>query len=239
VQPLRRFVQGLTELLLPASCAACGALSDEEAPLCAPCAATLEPIDRPCPRCGLPLPPGGAPAVDVRCLGCAAAPPPWESARAPYVFGGELAVAIRRWKLGRHADLARPLARLFAPALDGLDRSVDALVPVPLHPRRLRARGFNQASELARAARRRGVHPPVLELLDRVRDTPSQALLSAADRKKNVRGAFAASRDLAGAHLVLVDDLLTTGATAAACALALEKAGAARVHVLTLARALP
>ncbi len=225
-------LRGIAELLLPAACPACDGLTGE-APLCARCAATLERIERPCPRCALPLAP--SPTV-ARCLGCAQAPPPWHAARAPYVFGGELAAAIRRWKLGRRPELTRPLAALLAPAVAALPPTVDALVPVPLHPRRLRAREFNQASLLARAARGR---LPVEEALDRVRDTPPQSHLDAAARARNVRGAFAARRRLDGAHVCLVDDLLTTGATAGACARALRAAGAARVDVLTLARALP
>jgi ComF family protein len=161
----------------------------------------------------------------------------------PYVFGGELAVAVRRWKLGGRAERTAALARLLAPSLARLGPGAEALVPVPLHPRRLRARGFNQASLLARAARRIArAGPPVEELLDRLRDTAPQASLAdPAARRKNVRGAFAARprARVRGRHLVLVDDVLTTGATANACARALAAAGAARVDVLTLARTLP
>jgi ComF family protein len=229
--------RGLLELALPASCAACAALTDEERPLCDRCVVTLEPIERACPRCALPLV-----AVSAPCIACGAAPPPWRAAHAPYVFGGELAVAVRRWKLGRRAEQTAALGRLLAPSLARLDPGVEALVPVPLHPRRLRERGFNQASLLARAARRTArAGPPVEELLDRVRDTAPQASLDdAAARRRNVRGAFAVRRaEARGRHLALVDDVLTTGATAAECARALRAAGAARVDVLTLARALP
>lgn len=238
IRAVTAFARGLLELALPASCAACAALTDEERPLCDHCAATLEPIDRACPRCALPRI-----AVSAPCLPCGAAPPPWQHAHAPFVFGGELAVAVRRWKLGRRAEQTAALGRLLAPSLAQLDPSVEALVPVPLHPKRLRARGFNQASLLARAARRSaGAGPPIEELLDRIRDTAPQASLDdPAARRRNVRGAFAVAprAAVAGRHLALLDDVLTTGATAAACARALKAAGAARVDVLTLARALP
>lgn len=231
---LRRLIAGAVELLLPATCAACGALTDERQPLCAGCAATLEPIRAGCARCGLPL----AGTSAVACLGCAAASPSWQVARAPFVYGGELATAIRRFKLGGRPELARSLGLLLAPSVAALPAAVDALVPVPLHRRRLAARQYNQASLLARAARA-ARHAPVRELLDRVRDTPSQSKLDAAARRANVRGAFAVApgQSVARLHLVLVDDVMTTGATAAACAGALLDAGAARVDVLTLSRA--
>ncbi len=227
------FAGGVAELLWPASCAACDARSDEERSFCAPCAATLEPIARPCVRCGLPLL-----AEGLRCLACMRAPPNWDAARAPFVFGGELAAAVRRWKLTGRPELTRSLARLLAPSVSTLPDAVAGLIPVPLHPRRLRARQFNQASLLARGLRHA---PPVRELLDRFRDTASQAPLDPRARRANVRGAFAARDRLAieGRHWVIVDDVLTTGATAADCTRALLSAGAARVDVLTLARALP
>lgn len=231
-------LRGLAELLLPATCAACRALTEGDAPFCAVCAITLDPIRAPCPRCGLPLPaPGGD--AQVPCLGCQRHAPPWHAAHAPFAYAGELAAAIRRFKLGPEPTLARPLARLLTPSLDRI--AVDAFVPVPLHPARLRRREFNPSSLLARAARRRR-DPPVVEALDRLRDTPPQGTLDAAARRDNVRHAFAvAARHrpiVRGAHLCLVDDVLTTGATAEACTAALLDGGAARVTVLTLARTL-
>ncbi len=246
---LRALAQGASELLLPGSCAACRALTDGDDPLCALCARTLDPIAWPCPRCGLPLPKAADPpltdgqaAPRAACLACQRRPPPWHTARAPFAYAGDLAVAIRRFKLAREVALARPLARLLAPTLDEAAAHADAFIPVPLHPARLRDREFNHASLLARGARRRG-QPPVVEALDRVRDTPPQGTLDAARRRANVRGAFAVGKShraaVRGATVCLVDDVLTTGATAAACAEALLRAGAARVDVITLARTPP
>lgn len=237
-----RPLHGLVELLLPARCPACGEATDDEEPLCERCAWTLDALDRPCPRCALrlPAPLPGAPSSPP-CLGCQLHPPPWRLAHAPWAYSGELATAVRRWKLGPDATLTRPLARLIAPSVPGPDEC-DALVPVPLHPNRLRARQFNQASLLARAAASQaGRAPPVIEALDRVRDTPPQATLDVGSRRANLRRAFALhpGADVKGARVCLVDDVLTTGATAAACTLALLKAGAARVDVLVLARTLP
>src|SRR5581483_5379618 len=135
-------------------------------------------------------------------------------------------------------ELATPLGRLLrgscAPA-------GDVVVPVPLHPRRLRAREFNQAALLAYAARASSRAPPVdVQALDRVRDTPPQTELGVIDRRANVRGAFRAHEDrVRGKSITLVDDVMTTGATAEACTRALLDAGAREVAVLTLARAMP
>lgn len=231
-------------MVLPATCAACDRITLEDAPFCPGCTETLEPIWPACPRCGLPTPSSGEDeaAERVCCLSCLRRPPPWQAGIAGFVFGGALASAVRRWKLGPQPrpELTRPLAQLFAPLLDRLPASVDAFVPVPLHPRRLRMREFNQAGLVVRLARRR-THPPVRELLVRIEDTPPQATLDRAARLRNLRHAFRAAgrAAIAGAHLCVVDDILTTGATLAACTQALHDADAARVDVLTLARALP
>jgi ComF family protein len=236
----------LVSVVLPATCAACDRITLEDAPLCPECAATLEPIGPACPRCGLPSTAtcGEDEAEALRCLGCLRGPPPWQAAAAGYVFGGALARAVRRWKLGPRPrpELTRPLAQLFAPLLGRVPATVDALVPVPLHPRRLRMREFNQAGLLVRVARKR-THPPVRELLVRVGDAPPQATLDRTRRLRNLRHAFRAvgraGAAIEGAHLCVVDDVMTTGATLAACTRALLDAGAGQVDVLTLARALP
>ncbi len=228
---------GLLQLIWPSLCVACDAPTIEEQPLCDLCAQSLEPIVQACRQCGIPLAPGEFERPAVSCLACGASAPHWTSARSPFLFGGQLAVAVRRWKFGRRPELTRSLAQLLAPSLAELPAAVDVLVPVPLHPRRLRQRQFNQASLLARAAQRNG--PPVRELLDRVRDTPPQTRLGATERRANVRNAFAMARraNVKDLHLVLVDDVMTTGATAEACARVCFRAGAARVDVLTLTRA--
>jgi ComF family protein len=231
----RRWGRALLSIVYPARCCACDALCDETTAFCDGCALTLVPIDpaRACGACGLPLP--SAPS-ETRCLGCLQRPPPFVAATAPLEFGGALGRAVRRMKWARRPELGRPLGRLLAPAA----RSGDLLVPVPLHPRRLRARGYNQAALLALAAADDGGPPVSLDALARVRDTPPQSRLGAAERRANVDGAFAATLDaVRGARVLLVDDVLTTGATAAACATALLDGGAAEVRVLTLARAMP
>lgn len=159
---------------------------------------------------------------------------------AAYCFGsyeGTLRELIHLYKYGRIQTLARPLADLLAAALP-LDERFDAVTPVPLHWRKQWQRGFNQSDLLARAvARRRGI--PVVRALRRTRSTQTQAGLSNTERRKNVAAAFQCRRSgetLAGRRVLLIDDVMTTGSTAAACARVLKQAGAARVVLLTVAR---
>jgi ComF family protein len=231
----RRIFRAALALIYPARCATCDQLCDEEAAFCELCAETLEPIGAGCDRCGLPL--AGSRGGPTRCLQCLERPPPFSTARAPFQFGGALARAIRRFKWARLPELARPLGRLLrgSHAPGG-----DAIVPVPLHPRRLRVREFNQAALLAYEARGRRGPPVDVQALERVRDTPPQTELGVTDRRANVRGAFRAHPDrVRGKVVTLIDDVMTTGATAEACTRALLDAGAREVAVLTLARAMP
>ena len=159
---------------------------------------------------------------------------------AAYCFGsyeGTLRELIHLYKYDRIQTLARPLAELLAAALP-LDERFDAVTPVPLHWRKQWQRGFNQSDLLARAvARRRGI--PVVRALRRTRSTQTQAGLSNTERRKNVAAAFQCRRSgetLAGRRVLLIDDVMTTGSTAAACARVLKQAGAARVVLLTVAR---
>ncbi len=159
---------------------------------------------------------------------------------AAYCYGsyeGLLREWIHLFKYGRVKPMERPLGELLAAALPR-DERIDAVVPVPLHWRRRWTRGFNQAELLARGiARRCGV--PVLPALRRVKNTTTQTGLSNTGRRQNVAGAFRLRRGqaVAGKRLVLVDDVMTTGSTAAVCAAVLRRAGAARIMVLTAARA--
>jgi ComF family protein len=156
---------------------------------------------------------------------------------AAYCFGayeGVLRELIHLYKYGRVKTLARPLGALLAAALPREER-FDAVTPVPLHWRRQWQRGFNQSDLLARTiARRCGI--PVIQALKRVRPTVAQAGLSNTGRRQNVAAAFRPRRTVEGKRILLIDDVMTTGSTAAACALALKRAGAAKVALLTVAR---
>jgi len=163
--------------------------------------------------------------------------PVWDYARAAARYEGPLREAVHAFKFEARRSLARPLADLVIEQCGaGLAADVDALVPVPLGRARERERGFNQARLIAeRLAASLGCHVEP-GWLTRVRPTASQSDLGAAERRANVRGAFAAAARVAGRHVVLVDDVLTTGATAAECGRALRAAGARAVGVLSVAR---
>jgi len=170
----------------------------------------------------------------VFCAACAIAVERSFDRGAPFLYGGPVAQAITRFKYGPVPELARPLGALLAAAARERAFSVDAVVPVPLHPTRLFERGFNQAALLARpVARALGV-PLRARALARTRPTEKQAELDRSARLQNVRGAFRARRAM-GERVLLVDDVRTTGATQNACAEALRAAGCPRVEWLVLA----
>jgi ComF family protein len=168
-----------------------------------------------------------------RCARCRKHPPPYARAQAAFLHGGALSEAIHRLKYEGREELARPLGALFAACEPP---RADVVAPIPLHAARLRERGYDQAALLAREAGRRfGL--PVRPLLVRVRPTPQQVGLDRIRRDQNVRAAFRALPGATGVRVCLIDDVLTTGATAAEAARALAAAGAIRVEVRTLARA--
>jgi ComF family protein len=156
-----------------------------------------------------------------------------------YLFEGPLRHAVHALKYRRIRRAAAPLGRLMAEGLPEALRSADLLVPVPLHADRMAERGFNQAAELAaEVARATGIALDTDALL-RTRDTGHQANLDARSRRENVRDAFAWHGSSVPQHVILVDDVLTTGATIGACAAAIRAAGVARVDALALARSRP
>jgi ComF family protein len=229
---LQRAALGALDLIFPTRCASCDAPG--ESPFCGICADTLVPLPAGCPVCGVPRDEALLPSLRPRrCVHCRERAPPFALATAPYLHGGALAEAIHRLKYERREDLGRELAVLFEAC--AVPES-DLLVPIPLHPRRLRERGYDQSRLLADGAKRR-FRLPVAALLERVRATGQQVGRDREARERNVRGAFRACGKVGGLRLCLIDDVMTTGATAAAAAEALLWAGAARVEVRTLARA--
>jgi ComF family protein len=208
--------------------------------LCPACLRRLEEerITGPlCILCGLPLPGSSG---DEECLNCRALRPPFDRARACFRYSGPAASIVRSFKYQGNYFLGPRLLR-WALRNHGLPPGLtghDCLVPVPLHPRRLRGRGYNQATLLARELKRLTGLPLLRRALRRDRPTDQQALLPRPARRENVRNAFTSCpREVTGRHVLLVDDVMTTGATAGECAKVLKKAGASEVSVLTLVTA--
>jgi len=244
-----RLWRAALDLIYPVRCAACDAVLDQpEDVFCRGCALTLAPLVNACPRCARPSLAQLERAAP--CIGCLDRPPRFAAAAAGFEFGGAIAEAIRRLKWRHMPELAPPLGALLFDALRRAPadfREIDLIAPVPLHRRRLRAREFNQAAELAAALREEArLHDsPFARIaldaraLERTRDTPPQTGLDSLQRRHNVLDAFVVRHParVADKRVLLVDDVMTTGATADACAAVLDRAGAAAVLVLTLGRA--
>ena len=226
-------LQRLGRWLLPPRCLACAGPGVDGLDLCADCRAELPWNQGACRRCGLPL----APGMPIPCGACRLAPPPYQRVQCALRYGFPVDRLLPRFKF--HGDLAcgALLATLMGWALDPEDLP-QALVPVPLHRARLRERGYDQALELARMLARGGAPPVCAQALRRVRATRAQSRLGARDRRDNLLGAFDLRPGQAlPAHVALVDDVMTTGATVAECARVLRAGGVARVDVWAIARA--
>ncbi|GGE52797.1 amidophosphoribosyltransferase [Agaricicola taiwanensis] len=224
--------------VLPPVCLACERPVGSEGALCTTCWRETDFIDAPCcDRLGIPLPPGMLPgAVSLQAF---SNPPKFDRARAAMRYDGAARRLVHRLKYGDRPDLAPAIARWMARAGREVLEEADLLVPVPLHWTRMMGRRFNQAGELARALSRETGIPYAPEVLSRVRRTSRQVGLSASERGKNLHGAMKVTEaGLLAVHrrnIVLVDDVLTTGATLNAAAHALRRAGAERVDAVVAA----
>jgi ComF family protein len=233
---MRALATAALDLLFPAVCPLCAARLGvgRRDPLCGPCWASFSLVAPPlCATCGVPVPTDAI----VRCADCRAETPPFDYARAAASYGGAVREAVHALKFGGRRSLARPLGDLIvahcAPSI-----APEAFVPVPLARARERERGFNQAALLAERLGER-LHVRVrTRWLVRLRATVAQSELTASERHANVANAFVAAPAVAGRDVVVVDDVITTGATVRECARALRKAGARRVGVLAVARVL-
>lgn len=237
---LTRFVRGCTDVIFPPLCLLCGeAPLDRDIPFCADCLSRIRRIATPlCERCGIPFDTRGG--DDHLCGDCLASRPSFAVARALGIYESVLLDAIHRFKYRGKVVTGELLGRFMAAATyHGLDiPDYSLVIPVPLHRKKLRQRGFNQSLILAREIAKAFGLPLDFTTLKRHLDTTPQIALGREMRRKNVRGAFRVvdSQRLKGERILLVDDVYTTGSTVGECARALLKSGADRVGVLTLAR---
>jgi ComF family protein len=227
------------DLVLPPLCLVCRAPIGAEGALCPACWSRVRFIAPPhCARCGLPFDESAGP--HEICAGCAARPPRFDRARAVMRYDDGSRPLILRFKNADRLHAAPALARWLARAAGPLLHEAELIVPVPLHWRRLLRRRYNQSAELARALAKVSGRPVSVDAVRRLRHTPAQGHLNPAERRANVRAAFAVPERrralIRGRRVLVVDDVLTTGATLDAVARALTQAGAAAVDAVTLAR---
>jgi ComF family protein len=238
---LSGLIQAATDLLYPRNCQFCSVplAGQERGVICAGCLETVKWIEPPCcSRCALPF--VGAVTGTFECGYCQDLDLHFSRAVSACVARGVVLDAIHHFKYHRRMYFGPHLAEWMVTAgRERLDWStVDGVVPVPLHPRKKRERGFKQAEYLAKAAGQAFGKPVWRRALRRVHDTKTQTRLDAQERRENLRGAFTVrdSGSVAEKRIVLVDDVFTTGATLDACARVLRHAGAREVWVLTVAR---
>ncbi len=240
---LRRLLLPLAAVLLPADCLVCGRSlpAEHEGGVCLPCWKSFRRLEGACcRRCGDPIFAFEArsPRPSLHCGECLSRLRPFDRCRSAGIYDGALREAIHRVKFGGEAALARSLGRWLARSLPGEAAEADLVAPVPLHPRKIRERGFNQSEFLSAAVAAAASLPHRPRLLSKTTPTHSQTGLGRRDRRRNLRGTFStgAGARVAGSRVLLVDDIFTTGCTVEECARVLRRAGARSVRVLTLAR---
>ncbi len=228
---VNKWIISIQKLIHPSTCLLCGAPGQDNLDLCRCCYQDLPWIVHACLRCGIPLPVG-----DSLCGHCLKHPPVLDRTQVLWRYTPPVSGLISALKFRGRLPCARLLGELMALRLkDG--PKPDCLLPIPLHPRRYRERGFNQAIEIGHPVSQRLDIPLRPRLCQRIRATPPQHELDASMRRSNLVGAFKASHAVKGLNLALIDDVMTTGTTVREVASTLKQAGAARVEAWVLARA--
>ena len=230
VDALKGLLQHVTDVIMPHECFVCGSAAGGEA-VCPACRGELpRRPGRACPVCALPVVDGGV------CGRCARQPPAFDATWAVFDYAFPVDAMLHALKYRHQLALAGFFARELAGLAGDPWRGVDMILPMPLHAHRLAERGFNQAVEIARPLARANGLPLELAAIRRVRNTVAQAGLDREARLRNPRGAFEGVRPLAGVRILVVDDVMTTGATLNELARALKRQGAGWVGNLVIAR---
>ena len=227
-------INNIRYVLFPPHCMLCGESGRAEMDLCQPCLDELPANRHRCSRCALPL---SIEHKEILCGECQKSPPLFEHCLAPYRFEGAISELINGFKF--HAKLAngRLLSTLLADAIESHSMDLpELIIPVPLPSRRLKERGYNQALELARPIAKQFQIPINYKLIRRVRNTPAQSGLNRKKRQTNTRGAFELTQEIKQRHVVLIDDVVTTGSTVEELTKLLKKAGVQRVDIWAVAR---
>ncbi|MFT7468054.1 MAG: ComF family protein [Candidatus Pseudothioglobus sp.] len=228
----------------PGRCILCRAQSNRPMDLCCACEADLPRIHSPCRQCGLSVL-GNAPGREHYCAPCLVNPPPYDRSFSAFKYASPVRQLITEFKQHRQLVvgemLSQVLARRFQQNLleqahQRHQTTPDILIPMPLHPSRMKSRGFNQAELIAQVVGRQTGITCDTRRCHRVKQTEDQKGLTAADRRTNIRGAFSVVQPLHGEYIVIVDDVMTTAATVSELARCLRRAGAGTIEILTLAR---
>jgi ComF family protein len=221
--------------LLPPRCILCGQKGFDDLDLCVDCFADLPRNTDCCYRCGESF--ATAILSPQLCGRCLKNSPHFDDTHAPFLYKDNIRYLITQLKFAKQYKNARLLGALLAKHIANTAEKPDCLLPIPLHLNRYRQRGFNQSTEIARHLAKHLHIPLDLHSCVRNRDTPRQSNLTAKQRLKNIRLAFSISKPLDVPHVAIIDDVLTTGATASALALTLKQSGVSRVDVWVCARA--
>ncbi|MEJ2610961.1 MAG: ComF family protein [Candidatus Thiodiazotropha sp.] len=223
--------------LYPQNCLMCGATGDFQTRFCPSCYDTLPFNRHACPRCALPLPDSAQPGS--QCGACLPKQLPYDTSTTALRYEPPLSRLISDLKFHQKLHLTKPLAELLIHRMGKLSEPPDFILPVPLHPQRLRERGFNQAQELARVLAKHYAIPLNWRVVKRTRHTQAQSDLSESARHRNLRHAFRVCGSVKGARLAILDDVITTGSTVTELSKTLKKAGAKHIEVWGLARTVP